>query len=292
MNAVFKSDIQSFVLSETCFINRVSTNTECETHYHEYIELVYSFGGKCVQYIDGKRYLAERGDLILINYGSTHALYPKDHAEYADIMFKPELINENLLGARDIFALLETREFKEFSSLRLENVHHYRFFGKERDRVEELLNIALSEERNEERGNLTVVRSVITMLLCMLFRKMNRDGKEESSERFTVDSALLEYLEANCQKRLRAKDIAQMCFYSAEHFSRVFKEYAGVSFTEFLNEARMERARMLLLQTDQSVELIYSKCGFSNRTKFFESFAKKYGTSPLKYRKISRNDTF
>ena len=292
MNAVYRSDIKSFVLNEDCFINRVSTNTECETHFHEYIEFVYSFGGKSIQYVDGERYLTERGDLLLINCGSAHSIYPKPHAEYADIMFKPEFIDESKRGERDVFSLLSLDLFSEFSDLAVKEVVCVHFSGKERDYIENLLKLTLSEEKRLEPGFLLVLRSVVVMLVCFFLRKSSSEKKEAETEKFHIDRDLLEYITANCHRPLRASDAARLCFYSPEHFSRSFKEYAGVSFTEFLRGVRIERAAFLLRETDQSVEQIFNRCGFSNRTAFFKSFAEKMNTTPMQYRRISKKGTF
>ena len=67
--------------------------------------------------------------------------------------------------------------------------------------------------------------------------------------------------------------LAEKCFYNPSYFSRAFKAYAGVTFSEYLTECRIERAKELLSATELSIETVIGESGYSNRTKFFADFS-------------------
>ena len=47
----------------------------CDTHVHEVVELIFFAEGTCEHWIDGEKYVAEKGDLIFVNYGQTHTFH-------------------------------------------------------------------------------------------------------------------------------------------------------------------------------------------------------------------------
>jgi transcriptional regulator GlxA family with amidase domain len=76
-----------------------------------------------------------------------------------------------------------------------------------------------------------------------------------------------------------------MCGYTPEHFSRVFKKYTGLTPMEYIWEAKIRKAKQLLLKTDKQIETICWESGFANRTHFFRKFYEADGMTPLQYRK-------
>jgi len=64
-----------------------------------------------------------------------------------------------------------------------------------------------------------------------------------------------------------------------------FKQAAGICPKEYLTALRLQRAMALLRTTDASVADVASQCGFSCANYFIKAFAKRVGTTPLRYRR-------
>lgn len=64
-----------------------------------------------------------------------------------------------------------------------------------------------------------------------------------------------------------------------------FKQAAGICPKEYLTALRLQRAMTLLRTTDASVGEVASQCGFSCANYFIKAFAKRVGTTPLRYRR-------
>ena len=75
---------------------------------------------------------------------------------------------------------------------------------------------------------------------------------------------------------------------SPSHFAHVFKKDTGSSFIDFVNQARMERARELLLGTDLLVRQVADAVGIESLNHFGELFRRSYGFSPNELRKKGR----
>ena len=70
----------------------------CNTtlHIHDYIEIVYVVSGKSVHCIDDVSYKVGRGDVLFINYGSSHAISECEDFLYYNIYFSPKIISDGI----------------------------------------------------------------------------------------------------------------------------------------------------------------------------------------------------
>jgi transcriptional regulator GlxA family with amidase domain len=65
----------------------------------------------------------------------------------------------------------------------------------------------------------------------------------------------------------------------------ILKKYTGNNPVSYMIECRINKAKVLLVKTDHSIETIIFECGFSNRTAFFKKFLEMEKTTPLQFRK-------
>ncbi len=68
------------------------------------------------------------------------------------------------------------------------------------------------------------------------------------------------------------------------HLGFLFKKETNVFFNNYLNSYRLNRAAKLLIQSQERVNSIAEKCGFTSTSYFITSFKKYTGMSPQKYR--------
>ena len=93
------------------------------------------------------------------------------------------------------------------------------------------------------------------------------------------------YLQENLSNKILLKDVAKKFHYSVSYFCRMFKVWSGMSFSDYLLQYRMERARGLLKDTSASIAEIASAAGFEDARYFAHSFKKSNGVSPSVYRR-------
>lgn len=79
--------------------------------------------------------------------------------------------------------------------------------------------------------------------------------------------------------------IAERVGLSPAYFSALFKKEMKVNYVEYLNRVRIERAKELLLKTDESVSEVSDRTGFKDNTYFSRVFRRMTGESPGEYRK-------
>lgn len=92
------------------------------------------------------------------------------------------------------------------------------------------------------------------------------------------------YIKNNFHKNLSLKDVSDKVSYSECYLSHLISKELGVTFTEFLNSLRIERAKELLSTTNLKIYEISEKVGFQSVEHFSRYFKKLTGISPKQYK--------
>ena len=96
------------------------------------------------------------------------------------------------------------------------------------------------------------------------------------------------YINHHLFERITLSDLAGRVYLSTKQVSRIIERAYGCTFSELVTDKRLAAAEMMLKNTDMKISEIAA--GFcTSEAYFFVLFKKKYGISPLKYRKESRN---
>jgi AraC-like DNA-binding protein/ligand-binding sensor protein len=92
------------------------------------------------------------------------------------------------------------------------------------------------------------------------------------------------YIWENYTRKISLREIAEASGLSAPYFSTVFKEEMGENLSNYLNRLRVEKAAVMLMETDLSLGEISGICGFEDQSWFSKIFKSYAGISPGKYR--------
>lgn len=98
----------------------------------------------------------------------------------------------------------------------------------------------------------------------------------------------VDHILANLSDNLYLDTVAERVGISPQHLSRLFKDELETTFTRFVNDQRMERARYLLLTTPRGIAEIADEVGFRDADYFSRVFRRFSGRSPSEYRKDVR----
>lgn len=251
-------------------------------HLHDFIEFVYIINGKSVHIVNGVEYAVSKGDLVIINYNQTHSFNSDEKSEHFNILIKPELVDAQIKNRDDVFAVLDVSGYEDFKNLIDRGKSVVRFSNEERKRIESIMFLLEEELSNQASGHLVATHSCINLMLTMIFRKMSEKSFYPES---IIDNETLRYIKEHCTEKLSIEMFSKKGHYNPSYFSRAFKKYTGVTFTEYLKQARINLACELLLNTNTKIDDIYTEVGYSDKTKFFKHFKEYTHTTPLKYRK-------
>jgi len=98
-------------------------------------------------------------------------------------------------------------------------------------------------------------------------------------------SQIISFISENLHRELPISELASYCHLSTDYFSRIFKQKFGMRPNIFMQSKRVERAQLLLLTTDYSIQQIAEKVGLDNLSYFSRVFKKHVGKTPGSFRR-------
>ena len=98
---------------------------------------------------------------------------------------------------------------------------------------------------------------------------------------------LYKFIEDNYQRSITITEAAQLTNLTNAAFCRYFKKMTRLTFTEFLNQYRIDQAKKLLFIDKNVTETCY-ECGFESLSYFNRIFKKIVGENPMVFKKRIR----
>ncbi len=98
-------------------------------------------------------------------------------------------------------------------------------------------------------------------------------------------AAALRFIVENSHKGIRVDDVAGHVHTSLRSLERHFRKATGRTMTEEIARLRLERAKRLLVESDEPIKQLASDCGFSDPAYFHRVFLQGEGISPGEYRR-------
>lgn len=96
---------------------------------------------------------------------------------------------------------------------------------------------------------------------------------------------VIDYVEKNFREPISLQEIADELGLGREYFCRFFKKSMGISFISYLNDVRASHIYQDLIHTNDSIQTIMEKNGFTNQKLFNRTFKELYGCTPSQVRK-------
>ncbi len=247
-------------------------------HYHPEYEIV------CVCHGSGRRHVGmhlsqyEDGDLVFIGPNLPHSGFGQGAVgPHEEIVIQ---LKENLLGEH----FLEMPEMKAVKKL-FERSHlgvcfHGQTKIEVKQRLRKLLHLSPFERLLELVNILQILATTSDSSL------LNTEGiKLEVSPKDEVRlNKILKYVEENFQKPIDIQEIASISHLTVPSFCHYFKKMMNVTFTDFVNQYRVNHA-CRMLSTDKSITDIGYESGFGNVAYFNRVFKSHKQQSPSEYRK-------
>ncbi len=103
-------------------------------------------------------------------------------------------------------------------------------------------------------------------------------------ETHSLVDEIMDYLQKNLNRSLKAEDISQKFNYSPSYLFNLFKKRTGYSLIHFFNLKKIQKACEYLKYTDLSVKEIGYQLGYQDPLYFSRLFKKHMGLSPRAYK--------
>lgn len=267
-------------------------------HRHGYFQVIYVSKGRLEHCINNEAFELIKGDLIVIPPYIPHATsaYVNESCEALELNILPEFINESFANNANVQSFMDFMYIKPFMVSEHKVRPKISLAGKVEMDVERLVFDILHEFNERKMGFELIVKSMILRLLAVAGREVTSEipvsGKDNNVD--SQDEAILraiQYLEENYTKRIYLDDVVKVSLLCHAYFCTAFKRITHKSFTRYLNELRVSKAKEFLRETDLKIIEISNETGFNNVTHFNRTFKQVTLMTPNQYKKVSRIST-
>lgn len=249
---------------------------EFKWHYHPEYELTYILSGSGYRVVGNSHEPFTSGDLVLLGSNLPHTWWGKNDdgstSEAIVIQFSSEFIEPflKLNEGQDLKKLLE----KSANGIR---------FEPDTSIVDKLGVL----------GDTTALKSILTLLsilqdlteikttiLCPNYYRHVVSKKFE-----TRINKVCTYIQNHYSEPLSLKEVADLVSMSQSNFCKFFKKATSTTFSDYLNDLRINEACHLLIYSEDNISKIAEDCGFESLSYFNRVFLKKKLVKPSLFRK-------
>jgi AraC-like DNA-binding protein/quercetin dioxygenase-like cupin family protein len=247
-------------------------------HYHPEYEIVCVLNGSGTRHVGNHISRYENGDLVFIGPELPHAgfgLNAHGFHEEIVIQIKEEVFNESILKRPEMAAI---------GSLLIKSRQGICFTGSTKEKLTRKIT------RFPKLSSFEKFMELVTILQVMAtsgeYELLNPAGSlaaltKKNNSRL---KNILGYVEQHYNEEVDIRNVASIANLSVPSFCNYFKKLMNSTFTDFVNQYRIQRA-CLLLQQEKNVTEVCFDCGFNNVTYFNKVFKTVMKKTPTEFKK-------
>jgi len=251
-------------------------------HFHPEFELVYIDGASGTRHVGEHISRFEDSDLVLIGSYIPHLNFDygvKTPYEKMVVHIRPDFLQAAHVSTPELQAIHELLQLSQHGIAFGETTRV--LLGKRIKQLNKLGSFELFLEL------LSILKALMDSPDKVLLHEepVKNQFTQKDQERLR---RVFELIDRNYQRKLEVREAAQLTFLSEAAFCRYFKKMTRLTFTEFVNHYRIDKAKKLLLQ-DRNVTETCFDCGFESLSYFNRTFKKITGENPLAFKKGHRS---
>ena len=248
-------------------------------HCHDYVEVVYMCSGTTTHIVNGKTIRLQQGELLFLSQSARQEILRAEENDIAvNFVVLPEFFQEalSIIGEEAtplrrflLDCLFEQNSgpgyllFQVSDNIPIQNL------------VENLIFSLLYDTPNRRK----VSQMTMTLLFLQLLGHTDKLAWDSQEEILQV----LRYVDEHYVDG-SLHEAAELLHSDVSSLSREIRRKSGKTYTELVQEKRLNQAAFLLRTTDRKVEDIALAVGYENNSYFHRIFRKEYGVSPRQFR--------
>ncbi|QQE77893.1 AraC family transcriptional regulator [Alicyclobacillus sp. SO9] len=260
-------------------LRSVDSHWKYPKHTDTLFEINLVVEGQQTMVVNGKRYVQDPGDLLLLKPKDIHQAQCSKGSSmtyyclHFDVDYRP--IRELLYSNECIFYRHDSVLAQEIDSV-----------------LKKLIDITVCKDEHSVAQRMSALATMFE-----LFAKLSdalsgqTDARPHSAGAMIsrqIADALDAYVDKIDQEEEQPKDIVHQISldlgYSVSTCGRIFQEVYGMSPRQYLSAVKLRKAKLLLIESDMTVETISRKLGYGDIAHFSRQFKRWTGQSPRSFR--------
>ncbi|TBL69692.1 helix-turn-helix domain-containing protein [Paenibacillus thalictri] len=108
--------------------------------------------------------------------------------------------------------------------------------------------------------------------------------EQRKSRHRTISQEVVQMIEDNYDTDISLESCSNLLNYHPSYISKVLRQELGISFSDYLMQYRLGKAKRMLEETDMKISEIAERLRYNNSQNFIRSFRKQEGMTPGQYR--------
>lgn len=253
-------------------------------HTHNYVEVIYMCSGQTRHLINDEEVILRQGELLFLSQKATQEIDAAGENDIAvNFIILPEFFDQSLQMMGE-----EENPLRKFiiECLRGESANQIGYLHfKVTDvlPIQNLLENLIWTIMNNQQNKRSINQITMGLLFLQLLNYTDKVTMGSTPAQEDVLLTILRFIEEH-YKDAELSQLAECMHYDLYWLSRLIKKQTGKTYTELLQDKRLQQASFLLKTTDMSVSDVGNAVGYDNLSYFHKIFRKQYGVSPKKYR--------
>ena len=127
-----------------------------------------------------------------------------------------------------------------------------------------------------------------TWLLDIVLRFINEIAVDPNIKHANIIHRCIQHISTRYADHLTLEEMANIVSFAPDYLSRIFRQETGITFNQYVNHIRIEKAKELILHSDLRLTDISQMTGFNDQSYFTKVFRRTVGMSPREYAKECR----
>lgn len=256
-------------------------NEDYPIHWHTAAEIIMPIENTYEVEVNTTRYLLNVDDIILLPSGELHQLYAPKEGKRIIFQFDYSLLY-TLNGFDSIFPMFHPCSL--ITKETLPDVH-----GELRNLILEIRKEYFSDSPFKEASIYSYLVRFFVILGRSQFTAVKKFPNAKNPKRHEyIDKFLMvcTYINEHCTETINVADLAALAGFSKYHFMRLFKEFSGISYYDYLHKQRIMHAEKLLIDPNLTITEIAMHSGFNSLATFNRIFKEQKNCTPSEYKRL------
>lgn len=254
-------------------------------HRHDAVEIMYTIQGSCdveIQTLPSQieSVSLKKGEFIIMDANVSHRLIVDETAPCRMLNVEFRFIQQ-----KGMFPSIHQLAAEDKLLASLLGVKSPYLVLRDPDEVYHIMKSLVLELDKAAAKSETMVQLLIAQLLIRIARLRQEAASSGLAQSEWYVKQSMDYLHQNYDRDIQVKDIAGAVNLHPGYLQRIFKSLTGQTLMTYLTVIRMEKAKMLLLETDVPISEICDYIGVGSRQYFHMLFKDYTNLTPTEYRK-------